>query len=476
MTLDELLGIIGNKIISSQICADSRLVVKGDVFVAIKGSQFDGYDFINDAIKNGAGYIVSKTAVKTDKVKVILTKNTSIALGLLAQKKYGSPADKMTNLAITGTNGKTTVTFLLRSVINSAGKNCGLIGTIYNDTDGGGIEKSALTTPDAIEIAELGAKMVRAKTAYMAIEASSHAIVQNRLAGINFAAAAFTNLTGDHLDYHKTIENYLAAKTKLFAELSPQSFAILNSDDNASKTIAQQTKAKKIFYGLNSTADISASIESMDISGTVFTISYQGEKCKVKTPLLGKYNISNHLAAAGLCLATGFSLAQIAEGLSKLTKVPGRLERVDSARDFAVLIDYAHTDDALKNVLSTLKPLCKGRLCVVFGCGGDRDKTKRPRMAKVAQALADTVIVTNDNPRTEDSGDIIKDIFDGFDEPDKKSISAIPDRRNAIEYAVKNAATGDIILIAGKGHEDYQIIGREKIRFSDNETAGEFLR
>lgn len=477
MILDELLAIISNKTTALKVCADSRRVETGDIFVAVCGTRFDGHNFIEDAVKRGARYIVSQKPFKTDSAETILVDDTSIALGIIAQQSMGRPADRMTNLAVTGTNGKTTVTFLVRSVIAAAGRKCGLIGTVFNDTGGGReIRKSTMTTPDALSIAKFSAKMAEAGTEYMIIEASSHAIDQNRLAGINFSAAAFTNLSGEHLDYHKTRENYLTAKTRLFAGLDENAFAIINGDDAASKEIARHTTAQKLFYGLGSTADISASIESMDITGTLFTLSYNGRSAEVTTPLLGKYNISNHLAAAGLCIAAGLELTQIADGLSRLQRVPGRLEAVGFDGDFTVLIDYAHTDDAMKNVLSTLKPLCKGRLCVVFGCGGDRDKTKRPRMAKVAHAIADSIIITSDNPRTEEPEKIISDILTGLTANASTKVETIPDRRRAIETAIKNAEAGDIILIAGKGHEDYQIKGSEKIHFNDAETAGEFLR
>jgi UDP-N-acetylmuramoyl-L-alanyl-D-glutamate--2,6-diaminopimelate ligase len=312
----------------------------------------------------------------------------------------------------------------------------------------------------------------------MIIEASSHALDQNRLAQINFKAAAFTNLSGDHLDYHKTKEEYLAAKTKLFSSLSTDSVAVLNRESPESEHIAAKTPAKILWYGVDKNADLTAHIESMDVNGAVCTLEYIGRSVTVRTPLLGRYNISNHLAAAGLCLAAGFDLETIAAGLSALQAIPGRLEKITSDGQRAtshVLVDYAHTDDALKNVLETLKPLCKGRLCVVFGCGGDRDRTKRPRMAKVAEELAEVIYVTSDNPRTENPDDIINEILTGFKNRDLRTIKIQPDRAKAIESAIKNARKDDIVLIAGKGHETYQIIGKNKIHFSDKEIAAQCL-
>jgi UDP-N-acetylmuramoyl-L-alanyl-D-glutamate--2,6-diaminopimelate ligase len=329
--------------------------------------------------------------------------------------------------------------------------------------------------------------MLKNGAKYMVIEASSHALSQNRLAAVNFKAAAFTNLSGDHLDYHKTKEDYLAAKTRLFSTLLPDAVAVLNKQSPETESIARQTKAKILWYATDEPADIAAHIESMDISGTVFTLKYTSQSSIVRTPLLGLYNVSNCLAAAGLCLAAGLDLETIAAGLSARQTIPGRLEKLDWPGDFSVIIDYAHTDDALKNVLSTLKPLCAGKLRVVFGCGGDRDRTKRPRMAKVAEQLADFIIVTSDNPRTEKPEDIIDEIVAGFAsrisfstsiENPASSIEIIiePDRKKAIALAIESAEKDDIVLIAGKGHETYQIIGKQKFDFSDKGIAQEYLK
>jgi UDP-N-acetylmuramoyl-L-alanyl-D-glutamate--2,6-diaminopimelate ligase len=529
MTFKELLALVSTKN-SPQVCIDSRLVKQGDIFVAIKGTIFDGHDFIDQATINGAKYVVCQQDTRQKLVlsevegtengrqknhEVILVEDSTEAAAILAQAARGYPASKLINLAVTGTNGKTTVAYLVRSVIQRAGRECGLIGTIIYDTSSASFQ-SILTTPDCLFIADAQQQMVQAGAKYMVIEASSHALSQNRLAGINFKAAAFTNLAGDHLDYHKTEEDYLAAKAKLFSTLSADAVAILNKQSPEAEHIAKQTKAKILWYAIDEPADITAHIESMDINGTIFTIDNNrlnsklkthSSKLVVRTPLLGLYNVSNHLAAAGLCLAAGFDLETIATGLSALQAIPGRLEKIHcpghGSRDTGhIFIDYAHTDDALKNVLVTLRPLCKGRLIVVFGCGGDRDRTKRPRMARVAERLADIVIVTSDNPRTESPEAIIEEIVAGFengpviknqkteDRRRKTDISARrnthdalrdtkitePDRRKAIEFAIDIAAEDDIVLIAGKGHEDYQIIGTEKFDFNDKAIAEEHLQ
>jgi UDP-N-acetylmuramoyl-L-alanyl-D-glutamate--2,6-diaminopimelate ligase len=503
MNLNELLNLVSSDN-ARNICVDSRTVADGDIFVAVKGTACDGHDFIDQALANGAKYIVCQSvpdrsagwqphpdvvyrdgdgSLHTSNIETIVVDNSAEAAALLAQASRGNPASQLTNLAVTGTNGKTTVAYLVRSCIQQAGQKCGLLGTVIYDTCSGNSSEAALTTPDCMTIAAGQEQMLKNGAKYMVIEASSHALSQNRLAGINFKAAAFTNLAGDHLDYHKTEEDYLSAKTILFSTLSSDAIAVLNKQSPHAVSIAKQTKAKILWYSIDAPADIIAHIESMDTGGTVFTLEYAAQSpivhhpsSIVNTSLLGRYNVSNCLAAAGLCLAAGFDLKTIAAGLSALKTIPGRLEKIDYSGDFSVLVDYAHTDDALKNVLSTLKPLCKGKLIVVFGCGGDRDKTKRPRMAKVAEQLADFIIVTSDNPRTEDPDEIIKDIITGFVNPDSQTILIEPDRKKAIASAIRTAGENDIVLIAGKGHETYQIIGKQKFDFRDKQIAQEYLK
>ncbi len=478
MDFDELLNLVSSDNAPS-IRVDSRAIGNGDIFVAVKGTVYDGHDFIDQALANSAKYIVcqrdTQYPIRNTQHELIIVDDSTEAAAVLAQAHRGRPASQLTNLAVTGTNGKTTVAYLVRSCIQKAGQKCGLIGTVIYDTCSGDSRQASLTTPDCLTIAAGQHEMLKNGAKYMVIEASSHALSQNRLAGINFKAAAFTNLAGDHLDYHKTKEDYLAAKTRLFSTLSPDAVAVLNKQSPQAQSIARQTEAKILWYAIDELADISAHIESMDMSGTVFTLKYTHQSSIVRTPLLGRYNVSNSLAAAGLCLAAGFDLETIAAGLSAQQTIPGRLEKIDGD-DFSVIIDYAHTDDALKNVLSTLKPLCKGNLRVVFGCGGDRDRTKRPRMARVAEQLADFIIVTSDNPRTEKPEDIIDEIVAGFENPDSQTIVIEPDRKKAIALAIESAGKDDIALIAGKGHETYQIIGKQKFDFSDKKIASEYLK
>lgn len=479
MTFDGLLALASSND-APGLCTDSRLVETGDIFVALEGTVCNGHDFIDEAVSRGAKYIVSQKPCRCRDAEVIVVEDSAEAAAALAQVSRGSPASQLTNLAVTGTNGKTTVAFFVRSCMQAAGQRCGLISTIIYDT-GSQTSRAVLTTPDCLTIARQQSQMVKTGAKYMVIEASSHALSQNRLAHVDFKAAAFTNLAGDHLDYHKTKEEYLAAKAKLFEKLSPEAVAVLNKQSLQAQEIAQVTKAKIFWYAVDEQADITAHIESIDISGTVFVLEYAGERQTVKISLLGRYNVGNSLAAAGLCLAAGFDLKTVAEGLSALQTVPGRLEKVSCAGHKRrvtgyVFIDYAHTDDALENVLTALRPFCVGSLIVVFGCGGDRDKTKRPRMARVAEELADFVIVTSDNPRTEQPEDIIGEIVAGFENPDLKTIVIEPDRKKAIELAIKTAAKDDIVLIAGKGHETYQIIGTQRFDFNDKKVVQQFLK
>ena len=473
MTFDELVKLVSSEK-SPAICMDSRQVKDGDIFLAVTGTVYDGHDFIDQAVTNGAKYIVAEKRCECRGAELIVVPDSAEAAGLLAQANCGNPGGKLTNLAVTGTNGKTTVAFLVQSVIQKAGDKCGLIGTIFYDT-GAESSDASLTTPDALTIAKAQGQMVKSGVKYMVTEASSHALSQNRLAGIEFAAAAFTNLTGDHLDYHKTETDYLADKSLLFEKLSPEATAVLNSQSPHADEIAKKTNAKKLWYAIDEPAEITAHIESMDIRGSSIVLEYGGQKQRLRASLPGRHNVSNLLAAAGLCVAVGFDLETVVAGLSALKLVPGRLEKLDCTAEFSVLIDYAHTDDALKNVLTTLKPLCKGKLIVVFGCGGDRDKTKRPRMAAVAEQLADIIVVTSDNPRTEHPAGIIGEIATGFEDPVADTVYIEMDRKKAINLALKLAKADDIVLIAGKGHETYQIIGEEKIDFNDKEVAGKWF-
>jgi UDP-N-acetylmuramoyl-L-alanyl-D-glutamate--2,6-diaminopimelate ligase len=478
MTLEELLPLV--KAGETRVRLDSRLVGSGDVFVAVAGTSVDGHDFAAEACAKGAGYVVCERPLACPGAEAVVVGDSAVAAARLAQAAAGCPAARLTNLAVTGTNGKTTVAFLARRCLAAAGRPCGMIGTVSYHSG----RPAYLTTPDPLVIAAEQAAMVEAGLAYMVIEASSHGLWQNRLACIDFKAAAFTNLGREHLDYHKDRRAYLDAKSRLFEGLSAGSAAVLNADSAESAEIAERTRAGVIWYGIDGDSAkaapsrkrdrLAARVESMDIDGTSFLMEYAGSSHRVRNRLLGLHNVSNCLAAAGLVIAAGVEPSVAAAGLSEAPVVPGRLERLDGD-GFCVFIDYAHTDDALSCALSTLRPLCAGVLTVVFGCGGDRDRSKRPLMGRVAEKLADRVIITSDNPRTERPEAIIAQITAGLANPDSPKIAVEPDRKRAIELALEKAAAGDVVLVAGKGHEDYQVIGTERISFSDRDVAARCL-
>jgi UDP-N-acetylmuramoyl-L-alanyl-D-glutamate--2,6-diaminopimelate ligase len=404
-----------------------------------------------------------------------LIQDAASATPLLAHAFFGQPTRKIKVLGVTGTNGKTTTTYLVRHLLSKIGRRCGLIGTVEID-DGKTTAEAAMTTPGAIELAGLLATMRDNGCQSCAMEVSSHALHQHRTAGIEFAAAAFTNLTGDHLDYHKTMDAYADAKAMLFEGLNDQAIAVVNAEDPHASRMVRDTSGRIIRFGLNQKADYQARDIAVTAQGSHFVLVTPDGQANVQMQLIGRHNIENALTAAALVGETfGLSVHQIAAGLKDAHGAPGRLQAVRSGQPFAVLVDYAHTDDALKNVLSALRPLAHGKLRVLFGCGGDRDRTKRPRMARTAVKFADLVIITSDNPRTENPQGIIDEILAGIPADKSTSVVVEPDRRRAIELALMDAQAGDIILLAGKGHENYQIIGTEKRHFDDVEEANRVL-
>jgi UDP-N-acetylmuramoyl-L-alanyl-D-glutamate--2,6-diaminopimelate ligase len=457
---------------------DSRLVRPGDLFVARAGTKSDGAQFVADAKARGAVAVVSQTPLlkSSSPLPQVVVPDAGAAASILANLFHGSPAEKVRVLAVTGTNGKTTTTYLIRHLLAKINTRCGMIGTVEID-DGRTRREATMTTPAACDIAELLAAMRDKGCRACAIETSSHALDQGRVAGVTFAGAAFTNLTGDHLDYHKTMESYAAAKAKLFASLHTSAVAVVNAADKWSAKMVENCHGRVLQFGFGKTADYAARDVSYSAQGTQFVLHTPDGRAEVSMPLVGKHNVENALAAAALVgEVCGVSVHQLALGLRDAHGAPGRLQAVRAGQPFAVLVDYAHTDDALDNVLSALKPLTKGKLRVLFGCGGDRDRTKRPRMAKTAEKWADAVYVTSDNPRTEDPRAILNEIASGFSpEGVRKTVVEI-DRRRAIEAILADAEPNDVVLIAGKGHENYQIIGTEKHHFDDVEEASRVLQ
>jgi UDP-N-acetylmuramoyl-L-alanyl-D-glutamate--2,6-diaminopimelate ligase len=458
------------------ICEDSRLVQPGSVFIARPGTKADGSQFLADAAARGAIAAVTPAKVPQVKLPQIVVQDANSAASILANIFHGNPAQKVRMLGITGTNGKTTTTYLVRHILSKIKTRCGMIGTVEID-DGRTRHEATMTTPSATDIAALLASMRDKGCRACAMEVSSHALDQGRVAGVSFAGAAFTNLTGDHLDYHKTMENYAAAKARLFESLSETGVAVVNADDKASELMVRDCGGRVIRFGFGRTADYRARDVAITSGGSNFILHTPDGRAEVNMTLIGRHNIENALAAAALVGEVfGLSVHQIAAGLKDAQGAPGRLQAVRAGQPFAVLVDYAHTDDALENVLSALRPLTRGKLRVLFGCGGDRDRTKRPRMARTAEKLADAIYITSDNPRTEDPRSILNEVASGLSQAGRARAVVEIDRRLAIGRIMNDAEPGDVVLIAGKGHENYQIIGTDKRHFDDVEEAAGALK
>ncbi len=461
------------------VSCDSREDQKDGLFVALNGAKFNGEDFIRDAAAKGAKVIVRfRPDVKHSKESLgencffLEVDDPRDFLHKIAPRFYGKPSDKIKSIGITGTNGKTTITYLIESIVHAAGKHCGVIGTV-NYRIGKKILPSKNTTPGFLDNQRYLAQLVDLKADYCVMEVSSHALVQGRLSGIDFAAGIFTNLTQDHLDYHKDMESYFKAKAILFKGLSSKAFAVINIDDAYGRRLLTRSKAKVLTYAIDRPADVRAEGIIYHLSGSVFEIVYPKGKIKLSTRFIGKHNIYNILAAFTWGLTEGMKPQTIGQGIENLTHVPGRLEAVENNKGIYIFIDYAHTEDGLLNVLRSLKAVSVEKLILVFGCGGDRDRTKRPKMAQAACELADHSIVTSDNPRNEDPQAIINEIITGFT---RKNYEVCVDRREAIARALKLAQKEQTVLIAGKGHEDYQIFKDRTIHFDEREVVKECLQ
>jgi len=460
----------------TSIACDSRRCRRGCCFVAVRGSNDDGHKYIPQAIAAGSVAVVCEdpSGVGGD-LACAAVPDSKLAAGRLAQALLGWPARSLTCIGVTGTNGKTTVTYLLRSILAKAGISAGLLGTIDYHTVARSI-RAGTTTPGPVELADLTAEMVSAGATHLVMEVSSHALDQHRTAGLEFQAAVFTNITGDHLDYHGTMQRYRQAKLRMFRQLNGDALAVINRDDPAGEVFAAATSARVRWYGLNPAADVWAKIERIDTEGTQFTMFVPGRQVAVHTPLIGRHNVYNCLAAAAAALDLNVDVETIASAIASMKYVPGRLQRVAADAPYKVFVDYAHSDDALANVLGSLRPLTAGRIILVFGCGGDRDPSKRPRMAKVAEELADGIVVTSDNPRSEDPAKIIDQIVAGLTAEGRSRCVIHADRREAIRAALGQARAGDVVLIAGKGHEDYQQVGTRRLPFDDAQVAAELVR
>lgn len=466
---------------------DSRQVAPATLFIARSGSKGDGANYIADAVARGAVALCIDAAVDVERaraacgvrqdVAIIVAKDANRAATALAQSFHGFPSRAMRVIGITGTNGKTTIAFLAHHLINQFGAKCGLLGTVLTD-DGATREPAELTTPGGTELAALFARMVRNQCTCAVMEVSSHALDQGRVDGINFAAAVFTNLTGDHLDYHQTMHAYGEAKAKFFRTLEAGSCAVVNADDSAYEQMVRGCGARVLRCSAGDTrAECFVEVKRLALSGMRLRLRGPWGDLEVDLAAIGRHNAMNALQAAAAAWSVGVDADALARGFAGAASPPGRLELVTTAKSpFAVLVDYAHTDDALLNVLTAVRPVVSdGRLIVVFGCGGDRDRTKRPRMAHTAATHADHVIITSDNPRTESAQAIIDEIRTGIRADCAATVEQQCDRATAIRSAIEMARAGDLVLIAGKGHEDYQIIGKQKFPFDDRIEARKAL-
>ena len=464
----EVLQLVGNdKVSINSLQMDSRKVQAGDLFAAISGTQVDGHQYIQQCIQQGASVILCENIPTevTEEVSYIKVADSSRALGILASNFYGNPSNKLKLIGVTGTNGKTSVATLLFRLFRALGNNVGLLSTVQNQINETLIPATH-TTPDAIGLNALLNSMVEADCQYCFMEVSSHAIHQNRISGLQFTGAAFTNITHDHLDYHKTFDNYIKAKKQFFDELPATAFAVINADDRNGSIMLQNTKAAKHTYSLKTPSEFKAKIIDNNITGLQLDINNQD----VHVRLIGEFNAYNILLVYAIATLLGEEKMEVLRILSSLTPPNGRFEQVVSSNESIVgIVDYAHTPDALKNVMHTINAVRNGneRLISVIGCGGNRDAAKRPLMAMIASKFSDKAIFTSDNPRNEDPSEILKQMNDGVPAPEKKKVITIADRREAIRTACSLAQQNDIILIAGKGHEKYQEINGVKHEFDD---------
>jgi UDP-N-acetylmuramoyl-L-alanyl-D-glutamate--2,6-diaminopimelate ligase len=484
-TLDELVtGLRYEVLQGSSTCAlagitsDSRQVKPGWAFVAITGSKVDGHSFIDQALAQGASVLVVERGLDLSSVvsaTCLRVPDTRQALAHLAAAFYSNPSRQLRLIGVTGTNGKTTSTYLLEAVLQAHRLTPGVIGTV-DHRYAGHAQPAAQTTPAAEDIQRMLAQMVEAGVSHCAMEVSSHALAQHRVWGCQFAAALFTNLTQDHLDYHEDMSAYYAAKARLFTTYQPE-VAILNGDDPAGRQLLSETCAPAITYGFSPESEVGVEHLEMDAHGIRLTARVDRHPVTLHSRLIGRHNVYNILGVLATAKGLGLDVEQTVQGIARLPTVPGRFERVDAGQPYSVLVDYAHTDDALRNVLQAARDLATGRTIVVFGAGGDRDRGKRPRMGRVAAQYADMAVITSDNPRTEAPMAIIRAIEAGFRETGRVSqYRVIEDRARAIHEAIRLARAGDVVVIAGKGHETYQIIDGQRLSFDDRRVAAQALQ
>lgn len=457
------------------VAIDTREMIGGEVFVALRGERADGFEFIGEAIRRGAAAIVADRPVKSEAPSVVV-EDPAAAAALLARRFHGEPDRSMDLVGVTGTNGKTSVCFLLRSILEEAGNRTGIIGTVGAGA-GERLAATTHTTPSPVVLNRTLAMFREAGCRSAVIEVSSHATIQKRIAGLEFDVAAYTNITRDHLDYHGTFDRYRDAKERFASavldapgRLKQPGAVVFNADDPHVRAIGERFNGRTISYGVDEPADVRGSEIEADLTGTRFVLEAGGRKTAVSLGLLGRFSVWNALAAAAAATVLGASPGEIRRGLEKTAAVPGRFQLVTRPGAPSVVVDYAHTPDALERVLRFCAELGASRVVTVFGCGGDRDRGKRPEMGRIAARWSDAVIVTDDNPRTEDPAAIVDEILGGM-RGSSTSRTVVQDRREAIRRAVSGANAGELVVIAGKGHEEYQIVGTERRRFSDVEEA-----
>jgi len=467
----------------TSVTDDSRTVASGSLFVAVKGERVDGHRFVAQAAQAGAAAIVAQEAVEAGSLPFVKVADSRKALGFIGSRFYGDPSARLSMIGVTGTNGKTTTTYLCKALLEGIGRHVGLIGTVAYQIGAETIPASH-TTPGALELQGLLMKMTQAGLNSVVMEVSSHALAMDRTAGCEYDAAVFTNLTQDHLDYHRTMEEYFQAKLRLFTGLGrgkkTGQRAIINMDDPRGAEIRAACRVPVWGYAVKSQADLKAERVHLSMNGSAFSAATPAGTFAVESRLVGEHNVYNLLGAIGVALHAGATCDQVREAVAKVINVPGRFERVSAGQDFTVVVDYAHTEDALVRLLTAAQALKSHRIITLFGCGGDRDRGKRPKMGRAAVEYSDVVVLTSDNPRTEDPMAILREVEVGVRQALQSrshvEYHLVPDRREAIGMAVRLARTGDIVLIAGKGHEDYQIVGTKKVYFDDREAAREAIQ
>lgn len=451
------------------VCYDSRLLNGGELFVCVPGYETDGHNFVRDAVKRNAAAILSEKDVDADGIPVIIVEDTRAALASVSAAFYGYPARELRIIGVTGTNGKTTVTYMIKNLLEHCGYKVGLLGTVKNII-GDEVYASDMTTPEAPEIHRMLRKMADEKVNYAVMEVSSHALALKRVEGLQFRVGVITNLTSEHLDFHKTEEEYARAKALLFSQ---SEISVINGECRCKEIMKEAAKGKIVTYStVNEEADVCAYNPLSNVNGVSFNVKNLNEDYRISLPIPGEFNIENALASAAVGFALEIPSGFIRLSFKRIRPVPGRLEKVETGKGFDVFIDYAHTPDGLEKVINSINKFKERRIITVFGCGGDRDKSKRAVMGKIATELSDFTVVTSDNPRSENPEMIIKEILEGCA---GENFVAITDRREAIKYALSIAGERDIVLIAGKGHENYQITETGKTEFDEKKMIGELL-